>query len=112
MVILVVAILVIALVVAGLVITRQRKSMQLQEGFGPEYERTVEERGGDRRQAEAELHERRQRREEFEVRDLDPDARERYAERWRTAQRRFVDEPAPAVGEADALVSEVMRDRG
>src|SRR5215213_6961408 len=107
MVIVILVILVIALVAAGLIITRQRRSQQLQEGFGP-----VEERGGDRREAEAELQERRQRREKFEVRDLDPDARDRYAERWRAAQRRFVDEPAPAVGEADALVSEVMRDRG
>jgi len=106
------AIVVIALIVAALVVTRQRRSQQLQEGFGPEYERTVEERGGDRREAETELLERRRRREEFEVRELEPAARERYAERWRAAQRRFVDEPARAVGDADALVIEVMRDRG
>jgi FtsZ-interacting cell division protein ZipA len=112
MVIVIVAIVVIALIVAAIVLMRQRQSQQLQEGFGPEYERTVEERGGDRREAEAELRERRQRRDEFEVRDLEPAARDRYADRWRDAQRRFVDEPAPAVGEADALVMEVMRDRG
>jgi hypothetical protein len=108
----IVAIVLIALVVAGLLVARQRRSQQLQEGFGPEYDHTVEERGGDRRQAEAELQERRQRREKFEIRELDDDARDRYVERWRAAQRRFVDEPAPAVGEADALVIEVMRERG
>jgi FtsZ-interacting cell division protein ZipA len=112
MVIVILAIVVIAVVVAALLYSRQRRSQQLQEGFGPEYDRTLEERGGDRREAEAELHERRQRREQFEVRELEPAARDRYAERWRNAQRRFVDEPAPAVGEADALVIEVMRDRG
>jgi hypothetical protein len=112
MAILIVVIIVIALVAAGLYFMRQRQSQQLQEGFGPEYERTLEERGGDRREAEAELRERKERRQEFEVRELEPAARDRYAERWRTAQRRFVDEPAPAVGEADALVIEVMRDRG
>jgi FtsZ-interacting cell division protein ZipA len=112
MAIVIVAIIVIVLVVAGLLLTRQRRSQQLQRGFGPEYDRTVEERGGDRRAAEAELQERRERREQFEVRDLEPAARDRYAERWRAAQRRFVDEPGPAVGEADSLVSEVMRDRG
>jgi hypothetical protein len=112
MVYVILAILVIALIVAALIIMRQRRSQQLQEGFGPEYERTVEERGGDRREAEAELRERRERREKFEIRDLDDDARDRYVERWRAAQRRFVDEPAPAVGEADALVMEVMRERG
>ena len=111
MVYVLVAILVIGLVVAGLVIVRQRRSQQLQEGFGPEYGRTLEETG-DRKTAEAELRERRDRRAEFEVRELEPAARDRYAERWQTAQRRFVDEPAPAVGEADGLVSEVMQDRG
>jgi hypothetical protein len=105
------AILVIALIVAGIVIARQRRSQQLQEGFGPEYRRTVEERG-DRREAEAELQERRERREELDIRPLEPAARDRYAERWQSAQRHFVDEPAPAVGEADSLVMEVMRDRG
>ena len=112
MAIVIVVILVIAVIVAALLFMRQRRSQQLQEGFGPEYDRTLEERGGDRKQAEAELHERRQHREQFEIRELESAARDRYAERWRAAQRRFVDEPAPAVGEADALVMEVMRDRG
>src|SRR3954447_18456831 len=113
MAIVIVAIIVIALIVAALLFMRRRQSsQQLQEGFGPEYERTVEERGGDRKQAETELRERQERRDTFEVRELEPAARDRYAERWRGAQRRFVDEPAPAVGEADALVIEVMRDRG
>ena len=112
MVIVIVAIVLIALVVGALVLARQRRSQQLQEGFGSEYDRTLEERGGDRKEAEAELLERRQRRDQFEIRDLEPAARDRYAERWRAAQRRFVDQPGPAVGEADALVMEVMRDRG
>src|SRR4051812_31819682 len=112
MIFVILAIVVIALVVAAVVVTRQRRSQQLQEGFGPEYDRTVEERGGDRREAEAELLDRRQRRDKFEVRDLDEGARDRYVERWRAAQRRFVDQPGPAVAEADALVIEVMRDRG
>ena len=112
MVIVIVAIVLIVLIVGALILARQRRSQQLQEGFGPEYERTVEERGGDRREAEAELLERRQRRDQFEIRELEPAARDRYADRWRSAQRRFVDQPGPAVGEADALVMEVMRDRG
>jgi FtsZ-interacting cell division protein ZipA len=112
MVIVIVAIVLIALVVGALVLARQRRSQQLQKGFGPEYDRAVEERGGDRRQAEAELVERRQRREQFDIRELEPAVRDRYAERWRAAQRRFVDQPGPAVAEADALVMEVMRDRG
>src|SRR5919204_1655495 len=110
--IVIVAIVLIALIAGALVLARQRRSKQLQKGFGPEYDRAVEERGGDRRQAEAELRERRERRDQFDIRELEPAARDRYAERWRSAQRRFVDQPAPAVGEADALVIEVMRDRG
>jgi FtsZ-interacting cell division protein ZipA len=112
MVIVIVAIVLIVLVVGALILARQRRSQQLQKGFGPEYDRAVEERGGDRRQAEAELVERRQRREQFDIRELEPAVRDRYAERWRAAQRRFVDQPGPAVAEADALVMEVMRDRG
>jgi hypothetical protein len=113
MVTVILAIVVIALIVAVLVLVmRQRQSQQLQKGFGPEYDRTIEERGGDRREAEAELRARRERRQQFEIRPLDPAAREAYADRWRTAQRRFVDQPGPAVGEADQLVMEVMRERG
>src|SRR3954453_19184389 len=98
MVIVILAIVVIAVVVASVLLTRQRRSQQLQQGFGPEYDRTVDERGGDRRAAEAELEQRRGSPSQFEVRELDPGARDRYAERWRTAQRRFVDEPGPSVG--------------
>ena len=83
MVIVIVAIVLIALVVGALVLARQRRSQQLQEGFGPEYERTVSERG-DRKEAEAELLERRKRHDRFEIRELDPAARDRYADRWRS----------------------------
>jgi hypothetical protein len=107
----IVAVLVIALVIAGVVIARQRRSQQLQEGFGPEYGRTLAEKG-DRRAAESELQDRRERRQQLEIRELEPEVRERYAERWRAAQRTFVDQPSVAVAEADRLVSEVMHDRG
>jgi predicted nucleic acid-binding protein len=90
---------------------RRRRTEQLRERFGPEYEHAVEERG-DRRQAEAELAERRERRARLDIRPLDPGARERYGERWQAAQRRFVDKPIEAVGEADALVAAVMSERG
>ncbi|HYM58357.1 MAG TPA: hypothetical protein VES79_10395 [Solirubrobacteraceae bacterium] len=104
-------ILLIVVAAAAVVIVRQRRSQQLQEGFGPEYGRTLADRG-DRREAEAELRERRERHEQLEIRELEPDVWEHYADRWRAVQRAFVDQPAAAVGEADALVSEVMRERG
>jgi hypothetical protein len=106
-----VAVLAVLLIVAVVLLWRTQRSQQLREGFGPEYDRTVAEHG-DRRAAESELVERRERRERFDVQELAPAARERYAERWRTTQRRFVDEPASAVAEADELVKAVMRDRG
>lgn len=106
-----VIILLVVLAVAAVVIVRQRRSQQLQEGFGPEYGRTLAERG-DRREAEAELRERRDRHDELEIVELESEARERYSDRWRAAQRTFVDHPAEAVGQADVLVSEVMRERG
>lgn len=45
------------------------------------------------------------------IRELEPAAREHYAERWGAPQPNFVDQPAHAVAEADALVSEVVRER-
>ena len=89
----------------------RRRTQRLQEGFGPEYEHVVEETG-DKRDAERELLERQDRREEFEVRPLTPEARERYADEWRTVQGRFVDEPEAAVHDADRLVQQVMAERG
>jgi predicted nucleic acid-binding protein len=105
------AIVVVLLCVVGILVIRQRRSAQLREGFGPEYDRVLQERG-DQRAAEAELRERRDRRRGYEIRPLEESVRERYAERWEDTQRRFVDQPASAVAEADGLIGEVMRDRG
>jgi hypothetical protein len=106
-----IAVVVVLVVVVGILLARQRRSQQLREGFGPEYDRVLADRG-DQRSAEAELAERRERREQFPIRELEPSAREQYLERWRSTQRRFVDEPAVATEEADRLVTEVMHARG
>jgi len=108
---LLVIVIVVLLVAVGVLAYRQRRSAQLRTGFGPEYDRTVREHG-DQRKAEAELRERRERRRGYNVRPLDPEAQARYAERWQQTQARFVDQPASALSEADALVTEVMRERG
>jgi FtsZ-interacting cell division protein ZipA len=91
--------------------TSKRRTHQLQERFGPEYERAMHERGS-RRAAESDLDERRKRREQLEIRPLSPDARHRYAQSWQATQGRFVDDPSGTVREADVLVISVMRDRG
>jgi len=106
----VIAVVVVVLVLAAVALPRMR-SRRLQQQFGPEYERTVASTG-DRRAAEQDLHHREQRRRDLEIRALEPEARDAYADRWRRTQERFVDMPAEAVGEADALVQQVMRDRG
>ena len=106
--VIVVAVLLCAVIWLAL---RQRRTARLREGFGPEYDRTLERRG-DQRAAEAELRERVQRRRGYDIRELDPEARDRYAARWRDTQARFVDQPASTLADADTLVNEVMRDRG
>jgi hypothetical protein len=103
------AILVLALLAS--VMTARRRRAGLQDRFGPEYDRTVE-RTGRRRGAEAELEERERQRERLDIVPLQPEARDRYAESWRSVQTRFVDDPSGAVGDADRLVTDVMRDRG
>ena len=107
----------ILIVVAVLVVVlaffaaRQQRSRKLREQFGPEYDRTVAD-AGDRKQAEARLQERTERRQRLEIIALDPAERDRYVEAWRQTQARFVDEPAEATREADRLITDVMRKRG
>jgi FtsZ-interacting cell division protein ZipA len=89
----------------------QRRRSDLRSTFGKEYDRTVED-AGDRRTAESELRERRDRVEALDIRPLPAADRDRYAKEWRDVQARFVDEPRPAIDEADDLIGRVMQDRG
>jgi hypothetical protein len=107
-------IVIAAVVVVGVVAwfaLKQRRRQRLRQDFGPEYERTVR-RTGDERRAASELEQRRERRERLEIRPLAPAACKRYEDDWRAVQNRFVDEPVVAVRDADALVTDVMRERG
>ena len=91
--------------------SRRRKTSGLQEQFGSEYDRTVDERDS-RRDAERELTDRAKQRERLDIIPLSDEARDRYADSWRSVQTRFVDDPSNAVREADRLVTDVMRERG
>jgi hypothetical protein len=104
---------VVIIVVGGLVyaVMQQRRRQQLREGFGPEYDRVVED-APSQREAEAELLERRKRHEQLELRPLGEEDRRRYLREWDVVQARFVDDPAAAIGEADDLIQQVMRARG
>jgi hypothetical protein len=101
---------VVVLVLAWLGVDRQR-SRHLQEKFGPEYRRTVADRG-DRRAAELELREREQVRERLEITQLSTGQRESFGREWEQVQSAFVDNPSGAVAQADRLVAQVMRARG
>lgn len=90
---------------------RRSQSRELQDSFGPEYERTVREQG-DRSRAEQVLSQRRERVEKLHIEPLAPRDRDRFVDDWERAQTRFVDEPSAAVAEADQLIQEVMRRRG
>jgi predicted nucleic acid-binding protein len=103
------ALIVVAAIAAAW--ARKRRTAGLQERFGPEYERAVAERGR-RREAEQELAERERKREQLDIVPLSPESRKRYGDSWRKVQARFVDDPAGTVGDADRLVTDVMRERG
>lgn len=100
-----------AIVIAGLIFYRKHRSRQLREHFGPEYDRAVSERGTQGK-AEMELLKREKRVEKFSIKPLSPADRDQYAQEWTAVQRRFVDDPAGAVKDADSLVNRVMVARG
>jgi len=107
----VIALVIVALAVAGWLVWSRMRTSRLRTTFGPEYERAMDE-APSQRQAEAELEERRKRRDELDIRPLSPEARERHGEEWRAVQNRFVDDPVGSVREADGLVERVMAERG
>src|ERR1700681_4397867 len=111
LILVVLLVLVAAAVVAWVFMRRKRQSLRLQKRFGPEYNRTVQELGG-QSQAEAELRMREARVLQLNITPLAPAAAARFNQAWNGVQGRFVDNPKDAVAEADKLVREVMTKRG
>jgi hypothetical protein len=111
--IIVIVLLVLAAVAVAVWMRAQQAKRRegLQDRFGPEYDRAVDEHG-DRKAAEKQLADTASRRDSIEVRPLEPAERERYAAEWTRVQADFVDSPTAATREADRLVQSVMRDRG
>lgn len=107
----VLGIAVVAVVVLAVVAMSWRNRAGLQQRFGPEYERAVSARGSER-DAARHLRDVADRRDQLEIRHLEPAARDRYSRRWEAVQTDFVDQPGRALDEADRLVTDVMRDRG
>jgi hypothetical protein len=108
----VIAVVVVALVALALVLVQRRNQRaQLKERFGPEYDRAVE-RADNPREAEGQLREVAERRQQLDIRPLSPEAQRRYSAQWESIQRDFVDLPRQAVMDADELITVVMTERG
>ncbi len=104
----VVLVLVIIGAVLGLVFARRRRSEQLHDKFGPEYDHTVQTMG-DEKKAQTELNERQKHVEALDIRPLSVSERERYLADWTAVQSKFVDDPGQAIVDADRLIVEVMQ---
>lgn len=106
-----IVVVVLAVAAAIFFALRAQRTRRLQERFGPEYERAIEESGsamrGEQRLANLE-----KRVAHYNIRPLTLAERERFGEAWRTVQAKFVDEPQAALQQGDRLVNEVMATRG
>lgn len=87
---------------------RQRKVSQAQQQFGSEFDRAVEEHGGNKQAAASDLEDRKERVEQVTIHPLTADERQQYADEWKSIQTQFVDDPGDAVTRADDLITRVM----
>jgi hypothetical protein len=90
---------------------QKKQSHRLQQRFGPEYVRTVDELGSQTK-AESELKAREKRVERLNILPLAPSDAARFSEAWKVLQGRFVDNPKDVFVQADQLVRELMAKRG
>ncbi len=110
---LIIAVVVIVVVMGAIMapmFARRRKSQKFQNKYGPEYDRTVESAGNEKK-AQAELNGRQKHVDTLNIRPLSVSERERYQAEWTAIQARFVDQPGQATVEADHLIMEVMKVR-
>jgi hypothetical protein len=99
------------IVLAAMLFTQRRRSGQLQQRFGPEYDRSMS-RYGSQKEAEEELIARERRVNRFKIVPLSREDAARFSEDWRAVQNCFVDDPKAAVEDADRKVRELMQRRG
>src|ERR1700735_2121450 len=108
------AVAVVAIVAAVVVISMisfRAKTRRLKQHYGSEYERVVSDTGSEKG-AVRELTTREREHGKLDIVALTPSAHSDFSARWQEVQAGFVDNPATAVGVADRLVTEVMRQRG
>src|SRR5690242_14418930 len=107
----VIVIVVVLIILAAAMAARRRRTMALRERFGPEYDRTVGAREG-QRAAEADLRGRERERARLDIKPLSEAARVRYTEEWQVIQQSFVDQPEEATTAGYDPVNRVMEERG
>jgi hypothetical protein len=101
----------VAAIVAISMVSFRFKTRRLKQHYGSEYERLVSDTGSEKG-AVRELTTRERKRDKLDIVPLTPSALSDFTARWQEVQAGFVDNPATAVGVADRLVTEVMRQRG
>jgi len=105
-------VVILALMAIGAWLVYQKKqSQRLQQRFGPEYARAVDDLGS-RKKAESELKAREVRVEHLTLVPLPASEAVRFGQAWKALQGRFVDNPKGVLVEADQLVRELMLKRG
>lgn len=111
----VLAIVAVAAVVFAAVAMWRNKRVQrrrhLEQRFGPEYHRLMQEHGN-AELVHRELEARAKRVQKLNIKPLSDAERRSFSEAWHQAQERFVDTPLLAVRSAHDLVQQVMRSRG
>src|ERR1700761_862705 len=90
---------------------RRRRTTDLRDRFGPEYDRAIQNHDG-RRAAEADLRAREKERAQFNIEPLSEATRLQFADEWRVLQEHFIDQPAQAAAGADTLITRVMEAQG
>ena len=101
----------VAILAAAIAVGRRKRTERLKSRFGPEYTRLVSSPDG-KATGEKELVARERQRDQLDVVSLRPATRHRFVDEWHSVQTSFVDDPAHALTDADALVKAVMRERG
>lgn len=101
----------VVIAIAAWLWNQKKQSQRLEQRFGPEYARTVDELGS-RDKAEAELRTREKRVRKLDIAPLEPADAARFGQEWKALQGRFVDNPKGVLVDADRLVRELMLKRG
>lgn len=100
-----------AIVLAVLFTFRNKRSKNLQERYGAEYDLAMT-KDGKKREKEIELAGREKHVDKLDIHALSKDEKEQYQTEWNKIQGDFVNFPAKAVTAANRLITEVMIVRG